>query len=445
MLFIRSLRKLFVLVTLAAAGLLPAAAFAGRSCEARAPGLTETRDALALASRMVETLDASGARIAIVGRIGSDQSAHGIRYTHVGFAQRDHPAGRWTITHVLNICGASSAEMFDEGMGNFFLDEMFAFETRYVIPSAAVQDRLIATLGGPLKRRLFEREYSVIAYPFAPRYQNSNGWPLEILAAALAAPGEISNRAQAQQWLRQNGFVPSQIRITPGERAGARLFAANVRFGDHPDEAWQQWKYQVVSGDSVLNFASRIDTGARFATLTPGFSPLPVAPALAAVTAVARPPAPVPAAAAPASLAAPAALASNPMPLHLQPASAPPPAFTAPAAPVTAAGAPAQTRATLLAATNNLVVSYACREQGYLRQCQQLSADECGRRVSDALYICFAPVSDQELVAPEPHPMAAIEKVGYCAVERVDAALSTANKRIATVSGQACGDLHAYR
>ena len=242
-------------------------ALAGRTCDERVPGAAETRQALTLAARVVEALDAEGARIALVGRIGSDQSARGVRYTHVGYAQREHPRGRWTVTHVLNLCGAGTSEMFDEGLGNFFLDEMYAFETRIVIPRPALQERLLAVLNGPLKRGLHEPEYSIIANPFASRYQNSNGWAAEVLAAALAAPGEIANRPQAQQWLRQNGFVPSAIRITPGERAGARLFSANVRFGDHPDEAWQQWRYQVATGDAVLNFAWRIDAGARGLTL----------------------------------------------------------------------------------------------------------------------------------------------------------------------------------
>jgi hypothetical protein len=41
----------------------------------------------------------------LIGRVGSDLSEHGLRYSHAGYAWRDNPKGRWLVTHLLNRCG----------------------------------------------------------------------------------------------------------------------------------------------------------------------------------------------------------------------------------------------------------------------------------------------------------------------------------------------------
>ena len=54
--------------------------------------------------------------------------------------------------------------------------------------------------------------------------------------------------------LRERGYVPSEIRIAPFERIGARLFAANVYFSDHSNEEMQASRYQAVTVESVIRF-----------------------------------------------------------------------------------------------------------------------------------------------------------------------------------------------
>lgn len=384
-------------------------AVAGRSCDGRTPGIAETQSALTLAAATRDALDRSDARVAVIARIGSDQSARGVRYTHVGFAQREHPAGRWTVTHALNLCGDATSALFDEGLGNFYLDEMFIFETRAVIPSPEVQSRLAATLSGSAKTALFEREYSVIANPWSTRYQNSNGWAAEMLATAYAAPGTIRTRAQAQAWLRTEGFKPSRIRITPTERASTRLFAANVRYGDHPDEAWQRWEYEVVTADAVLAFALARDPDARALNVK-----LDRGSAIASFDPPRR-------AAAKGAVPAPVRTA--------EPAAAVTPVASVPE------------RARVLGASQALIATYACREAGYLRQCFGVTADQCDTLVKDAVQSCFGPVSDGELTgATESDALKTVERVGYCAVERTERGLPAVLRKSIAPNGRACID-----
>jgi hypothetical protein len=245
-----------VLAVMVTGFVLNAPAHAGRSCQEIKPDAVTVQKALTLALRTREALDASGAEVALVGRVGRDMSKQGLRYSHMAIALRDHPKGRWFLTHMLNQCGTGESALYDEGLGNFFLDDVFAFEAIIITPAPALQARLLAVAATSLPLALHERSYSLIAHPFVTHHQNSNQWVLEQIAAAMAAPGEVQSRADAQRWLRTRDFTPSEIRIAPFERIGARLFAANVYFNDHTNDEMQAGRYQAVTVESVIRFVA---------------------------------------------------------------------------------------------------------------------------------------------------------------------------------------------
>ncbi|MFO1432095.1 MAG: DUF2145 domain-containing protein [Candidatus Competibacteraceae bacterium] len=218
-------------------------------------------DASRLALQLRNVLDASGAQLALVGRIGSDVSKYGIKYTHVGFVLRDHPKGRWLFVHVLNRCGTDSSAIYDQGLINFFTDDPYKLEAVVVIPSVQLQERLKRVILSPLADRLHQPHYSAIAYPFADSYQNSNQWPLTIIAAAQAGEGKVDNRRQAQDYLTSRGYEPGRIPIAATERVGATLFRANVHFLDHPLSERLQGQYQVVTAESIIRYLEKTDKG----------------------------------------------------------------------------------------------------------------------------------------------------------------------------------------
>jgi hypothetical protein len=214
---------------------------------------------LQLALKTRDTLDQAGARVALLGRVGADLSEYGLRYSHAGFVWRDHPKGRWFVIHELNHCATAHSEVFDEGLGNFFLDDPLAYEALLVIPSSGVQEQLARLLSSSIPDRLHQHAYSMIAHPWATSYQNSNQWMLEVLAAALAPTGAVNSRSQAQAWLKAHDYLPSEIRLSPLTRLGARLFSANVRFDDHPLASRIAGQYQVVTVESASRFVARLD------------------------------------------------------------------------------------------------------------------------------------------------------------------------------------------
>jgi hypothetical protein len=249
------LRRGFATIILAMLVVLPA--HAGRTCQELKPDPATMQKALQLALRTREALDASGAPIALVGRVGRDMSKHGLRYSHMAFALRDHPKGRWFLTHMLNQCGTAQSSLYDEGLGNFFLDDVFEYEAIIVTLTPALQARLLALTNTRAPQALHEKSYSLIAHPYSLRHQNSNQWVLEQIAAAMAAPADGYGRAQVQRVLRERNYVPGDIRIAPFERIGARLFAVNVHFNDHTQEEMQAGRYQVVTVESVIGFVEQ--------------------------------------------------------------------------------------------------------------------------------------------------------------------------------------------
>lgn len=242
-------------------------AHAGRACSDAPPPPEAARKGLGLALDTRNALERSGAEVALVARVGRDLTRYGLRYSHAGIAWRDHPAGRWFVTHELNDCGTANSDLHEEGLGNFFLDDLVAFEALVVIPPSEVQRRLAAGLGRAQALALHEPRYNMAAYPFSTRYQNSNQWVLETLAKALAPGGRADSRAGAQAWLREAGYVPTTLTVGTLERLGGRMFRANIAFDDHPGEQRFAGRIDVVSVESVVRFLERRVPGTQSLTI----------------------------------------------------------------------------------------------------------------------------------------------------------------------------------
>ncbi|SFD70662.1 DUF2145 domain-containing protein [Massilia yuzhufengensis] len=257
------MKRLVLAAALAAA--LPAQA--GQPCEERPLAPHEVVLSMDLAQRTVGALDASGAQVALVSRAGQDLSRYRLRYSHMGIAVRDHPAGRWTVVHALNDCGTAVSGLYNEGMGNFFLTDLYRHEAQLVIPGLEAQAKLAKLVASRTPLRLHEPTYNMLAYVYSTKYQNSNQWVLETLAAATAPAGQVETRAEAQKWLQSIRYQPPTVEIPASVRLGARMFRANVAFDDHPFERRMAGQIDTVTTDAVLRMVRMIDPQARTVTI----------------------------------------------------------------------------------------------------------------------------------------------------------------------------------
>jgi hypothetical protein len=248
---------------LAATLLAAAPAHAGRSCENRPLQAITVERGLSLAERTLYALETSGAQVVLLARAGQDLTKYGLRWSHLGFAykQPDGNGGHvWRVLHKLNHCGTQEAAIYRQGLGEFFLDDLWRLEAAWVVPTPEVQARLQALL---LDRHrataLHHAPYNIVSYPWSRKYQQSNQWAIETLAAAMEP--SVYSRERAQQWLQFKGYRPSVLIIGPFTRLGGRLSAANVAFDDHPSEKRFNDRIETVTVDSVFAWLQQAQLG----------------------------------------------------------------------------------------------------------------------------------------------------------------------------------------
>ena len=231
---------------------------AGRSCEARQPTAASVQSAMVLAEHTAAALDASGAQVVALARIGQDLHKYGQRYSHFGFAYRD--GTQWRIAHKLNNCGSATAQIYRQGLGEFFLDDLFEFQAGMVVLDPALQARLLPVLQNNRRlAQLHTAAYSMVAYPWAQTYQQSNQWALETLA--MAQEPAATTRERAQAWLKLHGYEPTTLKLDPLTRLGGRITRANVAFDDHPNERRFTDRIDTVTVDSVFVWLQRSSLG----------------------------------------------------------------------------------------------------------------------------------------------------------------------------------------
>ena len=254
-------------VVLAGLFLFPLTVHAGRSCEEHRPSAGSIMQGMELAQRTAQQLDASGAQVVLLARAGQDLSKYGLRYSHLGLAYKTE-AGAWRVVHKLNQCNTATAAVYRQGLGEFFLDDLWRKEAAWVVPTPAVQARLRAALDESPSRitRLHTAPYSVVSYAWGDKYQQSNQWAIETLGAAME-PATIRTREQAQAWLKFKGYEPTTLRLGPLTRLGGRVSAANVAFDDHPNEKRFSDRIETVTVDSVFAWMLRAGLGGAPVTL----------------------------------------------------------------------------------------------------------------------------------------------------------------------------------
>jgi hypothetical protein len=235
-----------------------AAAQAGRSCEPRPPTVASVQRAMLLAEHTLKQLDQSGAQVVVLARRGQNLSEYGLRYSHLGLAYRD--GNGWRVVHKLNQCGTATAAVYRQGLGEFFLDDLYEYEAAVVVLTPEVQARLLPALkdNGRLAQ-INTPAYSMVAYPWAQTYQQSNQWAIETVA--MTQVPAAANRERAQAWLRLQGYEPTTLRVSAMKRLGARMTAANVAFDDHPSEKRFTDRIETVTVDSVFAWLNRSGLG----------------------------------------------------------------------------------------------------------------------------------------------------------------------------------------
>jgi hypothetical protein len=250
-------RKLVVALAVVVLGVLPAQGRAGTRCENQAVTPEKLAAAAQTALTVAAALEQRDAPAALVARVGTDLSAQGLVYSHVGFVVRDHAAGRWTAVHLLNECGSDRSGLYAQGLVNFFADDLVNQDARIVWLRPAQAERLAARLRGLPARNLHQPRYNLIARPGSADYQNSTAWVLELFATTLTDTSPSAHRREAYRMALEDGFRPDRVQIPYSKRVLGGLFSANVAFGDHPIGTRLAGDYPVVTVRSIIEYLAR--------------------------------------------------------------------------------------------------------------------------------------------------------------------------------------------
>lgn len=227
---------------------------AGNDCERVEVTPQKVADAAATAKRVLAELDRVDAPVALVSRIGTDLSKHGLVYSHTGFAVRDHPKGRWTVVHLLRDCSSDGSGLYAQGLGNFFADDLVNQDARITWLEPAMAARLAARLVDLGHDPLYTPTYNLIARPGSTRTQNSTAWVVEHLGAALAPTRMVTDRRDAYALARANGFRPDTIHIPYTKRIAGGLFGSHIAFTDHSVGTRLSGDYPVVTVRAILRW-----------------------------------------------------------------------------------------------------------------------------------------------------------------------------------------------
>jgi hypothetical protein len=154
-----------------------------------------------------------------------------VAYTHGGiFIRGDHSPEQPGAADAYDVYGmfAGNGVAVPRWRSMLTVESPFDFMTRaieddvgVVVPTPDIQDKLIAVVGSPTYEALRIDRYSVVANPFARKYQNCDVFVLYLVAAAawgLSDPAEIAERLRPV-------FKPTVLRA-------ARLIRALAPFVD---------------------------------------------------------------------------------------------------------------------------------------------------------------------------------------------------------------------
>lgn len=247
--------------------LSPTIALAGRSCDEKKITPQSLARGLELAEKTRKALNNSGEKVVILARAGQDLTKYGLHYSHLGLAYQlpDGQGGKtWRVLHKLNGCGTRSSAIYLQGLGEFFLDDLWRFEAAWVVPTPEVQTRLLTVIQNPSQAiQMHHKPYSIVSYAWGTKYQQSNQWAIEMLASAMepsiaqSGTNVTEARIKAQAWLQFKGYQPAILKIDSLTRLGGRISSANVAFDDHPSEKRFSDRIETVTVDSVFQWLQR--------------------------------------------------------------------------------------------------------------------------------------------------------------------------------------------
>jgi hypothetical protein len=215
-----------------------------------------TPEEAATFSKSIEkTLGEKGARVAIVFRTGRtrDKLPEGVEYTHGGFwvyQAIETESGELIRGYVGHNLFHGDGETLPKTQSYLATDFPFEFvgasavdDLAVIIPTPALQRRILSMMADGRYEALHDPDYSLIASPFDDRYQNCNEFMLDVIAGAL---WDTTDYAQIKANLIEH-FNASRLKAGVFARLFGPLADERLKLADHRGKPVYTVTYRSLS------------------------------------------------------------------------------------------------------------------------------------------------------------------------------------------------------
>ena len=220
----------------------------------------------AFSQKVEHTLIGTGARVAIVARMGRPLSELpvGMHFTHVAFAvaeEKTDASGKKSMGYAMqNLYQLDDhpyqSELVQDDPVDFFKG-VVTLESGVIIPSPELQAKLLKVIASPTYKRLHQREYSIIANPYTLGRQNCTEFVLDVVNAAIYKTSDI----QVIKAQEKAHFVAQPVNVSAFKLLMGALFKAEVSISDQPGAP------ETATFERLADYFHNYDAGSSVKTI----------------------------------------------------------------------------------------------------------------------------------------------------------------------------------
>ena len=194
---------------------------------------------IAALSKKVERVAAErGARVFLIARVGRPEASlpEGVEYTHISFgvySSIETDDGRSVRGYaVYNLYQDAKRRTHSNLVMDYpvdFLAGARVLKAGVIIPTPALQERLLEVLTSETYHKVHNPNYSALSNPYNTKFQNCTEHTLDVINAAIYGTDDI---AQLKENTRAY-FKAQQLDINPIKLFFAQIFLSDMRLSDH--------------------------------------------------------------------------------------------------------------------------------------------------------------------------------------------------------------------
>ena len=185
----------------------------------------------ALSEKVNNTMAAKSVQVFIIARAGRppEKLPEGIQYTHVAFGVYSKGSAGYEIYNLYQ-------DDEDKGTSNLVTDHTVDFmmglrgnDVRILIPTSALQEKLLGLIGSPEYQALHNPNYSYLSNPNNSKYQNCTEYTLDVINSALY---QTTDPEALKSYVSDN-FERQAVNFSQLKMMLGSILSAGITMADH--------------------------------------------------------------------------------------------------------------------------------------------------------------------------------------------------------------------